>query len=151
MNKQCKSCVVSAGTHKPAEALHQQIAEPQPEALRLADECDESATHWVHEIDTRLKAAKMLRAQQARIAELEAICDEQQAGTERLRAQLAAQGVDVVRAAKALCKHAAKIQNINFDDYWLIHAEEFKEEAQIVLDAAQAKQCGKQCTSARES
>lgn len=44
----------------------------QAEALRLADECDESATHWVHEIDTRFKAAKMLRAQHARIAELEA-------------------------------------------------------------------------------
>jgi hypothetical protein len=54
--------------------------------------------------------------------------------------QPAAQGVDVVQAAKALCKHAAKVQNVNFDDYWLIHAEEFKEEAQIVLDAAQAKQ-----------
>lgn len=52
----------------------------------------------------------------------------------------AAQGMDVVQAAKALCKHAAKVQNVNFDDYWLIHAEEFKEEAQIVLDAAQAKQ-----------
>ena len=62
---------MSAGTHKPAEAV-QQIDEPQAEALRLADECDESATHWVHEIDTRLKAAKMLRAQHARIAELEA-------------------------------------------------------------------------------
>lgn len=56
--------------------------------------------------------------------------------------QPAAQGMDVVKAAKALCKHAAKVQNINFDDYWLIHAEEFKEEAQIVLDAAQAKQGG---------
>lgn len=56
--------------------------------------------------------------------------------------QPAAQGMDVVQAAKALCKHAAKVQNINFDDYWLIHAEEFKEEAQIVLDAAQAKQGG---------
>lgn len=56
--------------------------------------------------------------------------------------QPAAQGVDVVQAAKALCKHAAKVQNVNFDDYWLIHAEEFKEEAQIVLDAAQAKQGG---------
>lgn len=63
---------MSAGTHKPAEALHQQIEEPKSEALRLADECDESATHWVHEIDTRFKAAKMLRNQHARIAELEA-------------------------------------------------------------------------------
>jgi hypothetical protein len=54
-----------------AQCLHQ-IAEPQAEAMRLADECEESATHWVHEIDTRFKAAKMLRAQHARIAELEA-------------------------------------------------------------------------------
>lgn len=61
---------MSSGTHKPAEAMHQ-IAEPQAEALLLADECEESATHWAHEIDTRAKAAKMLRAQHARIAELE--------------------------------------------------------------------------------
>ena len=53
-----------------AQCLHQ-IAEPQADALRLADDCEESATHWVHEIDTRAKAAKMLRAQHARIAELE--------------------------------------------------------------------------------
>lgn len=71
MTNDCKTCPVSTGTHKPAEALHQKIEEPQPEAYRLADECEESATHWVHEIDTRFKAAKMLRAQQARIAELE--------------------------------------------------------------------------------
>lgn len=44
----------------------------QPEVLRLADECEESANSWLHEIDTRLKSAKMLRAQHARIAELEA-------------------------------------------------------------------------------
>jgi len=70
MTNDCKTCPVSTGTHKPAEAVHQ-IDEPQAEALRLADDCEESATHWVHEIDTRAKAAKMLRAQHARIAELE--------------------------------------------------------------------------------
>ena len=43
----------------------------QPEALQLAFECEESAFHWANEIDTRAKAAKLLRAQQARIAELE--------------------------------------------------------------------------------
>ena len=52
--------------------LHDKIDEQQAEAMSLADECEESATHWVHEIDTRFKAAKMLRAQHARIAELEA-------------------------------------------------------------------------------
>lgn len=70
MTNDCKTCPVSTGAHKPAEAVHQ-IDEPQAEALRLADECEESATHWVHEIDTRAKAAKVLRAQHARIAELE--------------------------------------------------------------------------------
>ena len=70
MTNDCKTCPVSTGTHKPAEAVHQ-IDEPQAEALRLADDCEESATHWVHEIDTRAKAAKMLCAQNARIAELE--------------------------------------------------------------------------------
>ena len=305
MNKQCTGCVVSAGTHKPAEALHQ-IDEPQAEALQLADECEESATHWVNEIDTRAKAAKLLRAQHAliveledtlqfverwavhhgskpsisaqealsciqhypaiheitksykdgkrpdtfnpyaRIAELESQLEAIGASVESLRkpaaapqavqaavplfwvrllrdglyegpvhnnsvggkmlrdekpgewhplylhtapahpaegvpaqcqnineprgcwrvacqlggkcrepersaAQPAAQGIDIVQAAKALCKHAAKVQNINFDDYWLIHAEEFKEEAKIVLDAAKAKQGEQQCTSARES
>lgn len=29
----------------------------QPEALRLADECEESARAWAHEIDTRQRAA----------------------------------------------------------------------------------------------
>ncbi|MDH0363430.1 hypothetical protein [Comamonas aquatica] len=72
MTNDCKTCPVSTGTHKPAEAVHVQIDEPQDEAMRLADECDESATHWVHEIDTRFKAAKMLRAQHARIEDLEA-------------------------------------------------------------------------------
>ena len=72
MTHDCKTCPVSTGTHKPAEAVHVQIDEPQDEAMRLADECDESATHWVHEIDTRFKAAKMLRAQHARIEDLEA-------------------------------------------------------------------------------
>ncbi len=72
MTNDCKTCPVSTGTHKPAEAVHVQIDEPQDEAMRLADECDESATHWVHEIDTRLKAAKMLRAQHARIEDIEA-------------------------------------------------------------------------------
>lgn len=71
MTNDCKTCPVSTGTHNPAEAVHQ-IDEQQAEALRLADDCEESATHWVHEIDTRAKAAKMLRAQHARIAELEA-------------------------------------------------------------------------------
>lgn len=52
----------------------------------------------------------------------------------------AAHGMDETAAAKALCKHAAKITNVNFDDYWLIHSEEFKEEVRIVLEAAQAKQ-----------
>lgn len=37
MNKQCAGCVVSAGTHKPAEALHK-IEEPKPNALSLLQE-----------------------------------------------------------------------------------------------------------------
>ena len=59
-----------------------------------------------------------------------------------LEAQLVAakQGMDVTSGAIALCKHASKIQNIDFDDNWAIHSDEFKEEAQLVLDAAQAKQ-----------
>lgn len=61
---------MSAGTHKPAEALHQQIAEPQPEALRLADMYDygDPAAHsntWKSAVCTEL------RRQHARIAELE--------------------------------------------------------------------------------
>ena len=72
---QCTGCAVQQGTHQPAEALHQQIDEPRSEAMRLADECEESAIHWVHEIDTRFKAAKMLRDQHARIAELESQLD----------------------------------------------------------------------------
>lgn len=279
---------MSAGTHKPAEALHQQIDEPKSEALRIADALDDYYTYVT--LDMMRQAAAELRRQNARIAELEAQLEAISAGgvellrkqaaapqavqaavpvawrltntafrkprfeyhdtkesaeqrqadfnrsvddgglhnltplyaapahpaegvpaqasewdgklPERLQSVLnalrlelpaavvndvefevrshyeamhtslstsrrmygaardrleaidaaqpdpfaatqpAAHGVDVVQAAKALCKHAAKVQNVNFDDYWLIHAEEFKEEAQIVLDAAQAKQWG---------
>lgn len=88
---QCTGCAVQQGTHQPAEALHK-IAEPQADAMRLADECEESAIHWVHEIDTRFKAAKMLRDQHARIAELESQLDAIGAGgVEPLRKQAAAQ------------------------------------------------------------
>lgn len=72
--------------------------------------------------------------------------DEQEARIAELEAQLAAathptqHGMDVIAGAIALCKHAAKIQNIDFDDYWAIHSGEFKEEAKLVLDAAQVKQ-----------
>lgn len=98
----CTGCAVQQGTHQPAEALHQQIAEPQAEAMRLADECDESATHWVHEIDTRFKAAKMLRAQQARIAELEDAADiaiERIAEMEGQLEAIGAGGVERLRAS----------------------------------------------------
>lgn len=65
----CKTCPVSTGTHKPAEALHQHIAEPQtqqPEALRQAE--------WLRKWFGRdgEMAAALLERQHARIAELEA-------------------------------------------------------------------------------
>lgn len=61
---------MSAGTHKPAEALHQQIAEPKSEALRIADALDDYYTYVT--LAMMRQAAAELRRQHARIAELEA-------------------------------------------------------------------------------
>ncbi|MDH1815401.1 hypothetical protein, partial [Comamonas aquatica] len=72
MTNDCKTCPVSTGTHKPAEAL-QQIAEPQPEALRLADAL--TVPECTLEYGDCMKAGELLRAQHARIAELEGQLD----------------------------------------------------------------------------
>jgi len=71
-NTECTNCPVSTGTHKPAEAVHQ-IAEPQPDALALA-ECLQKDV-W-QATPLRLSkvvelSAETLIAQRARIAELE--------------------------------------------------------------------------------
>lgn len=89
MTNDCKTCPVSTGTHKPAEAL-QQIAEPQPEALRLADAL--TVPECTLEYGDCMKAGELLRAQHARIAELEGQLDAIGAGgVESLRKQAAAQ------------------------------------------------------------
>ncbi|QXW17465.1 hypothetical protein KXJ72_11500 [Comamonas aquatica] len=72
MTNDCKTCPVSTGTHKPAEAVHQ-IDEPQTDALDLADKLEKDV--W-QATPLRLSkvvelAAEALRAQSARIAELE--------------------------------------------------------------------------------
>lgn len=66
---QCSGCPVHHGTHKPADALHQQIAEPQPEALRLADAL--TVPECTLEHGDCMKAGELLRSQQARIEQLE--------------------------------------------------------------------------------
>ncbi len=145
----CKNCPVNDG-YKPAEAVHE-IAEPktqQPEALRLADCIDPIVRPHAPDHLTSKVAADELRRQHARITELEDTTDIAIERIAELEAQLEAdtnltkKGLDVIAGAIALCKHAAKIQNIDFDDYWAIHSNEFKEEAKLVLDAAQAKQGG---------
>lgn len=45
----------------------------KPEALRLADECEESAQVWAHEIDTRQRAAAELRRLHVQSAQDEAL------------------------------------------------------------------------------
>lgn len=69
MTNDCKTCPVSTGTHKPAEALHQKIAEPQPTALGYADAISAGLSYTAPHI--LALAADELRAQHARIAELE--------------------------------------------------------------------------------
>lgn len=135
----------------PVEGVPAQAVQPQQamEALKAAMKADpEYAWSWHCAIwsgahDEGLETGAANRAA-ARVMHMAFDCDTTKNANfhaaHLAATQPAAQGLDVVQAAKALCKHAAKVQNINFDDYWLIHAEEFKEEAQIVLDAAQAKQ-----------
>mgnify|MGYP001626311377 CR=1 FL=1 len=52
----------------------------KPYALRLADECEESASVWANEIDTRQRAAKEMRRLQAEVellrSEIERRCKE---------------------------------------------------------------------------
>lgn len=121
-----------AGTHKPAEAMHQ-IADNadgwiQEGTLlyRLTDErkpknrdeinvlmadgsrTEEARTRRAGELldairlarSADAKAEETISALHARIAELEAICDEQQAGIESLRAEIAAapQAAQVIKA-----------------------------------------------------
>ena len=45
----------------------------KPDALRLADECEESAQVWAHEIDTRKRAAAELRRLHVQSAQDEAL------------------------------------------------------------------------------
>lgn len=45
----------------------------QPQALTLADKCDESAAAWMSEIDTRKQAAALLRAQHAALERKDAL------------------------------------------------------------------------------
>ena len=70
MTNDCKTCPVSTGTHKPAEALHQQIAEPQPTALGYADAISAGLSYTAPHI--LALAADELRAQHARIEDIEA-------------------------------------------------------------------------------
>lgn len=92
MTNDCKTCPVSTGTHKPADAVHQ-IDEPQTDALDLADKLEKDV--W-QATPLRLSkvvelAAEALRAQSARIAELESQLEAIGAGgVEPLRKQAAA-------------------------------------------------------------
>lgn len=48
------------------------MSDKQPEALLIADQCDESAKLWANEVRTRRQAAALLRTQHAEIAQLRA-------------------------------------------------------------------------------
>ena len=70
MTNDCKTCPVSTGTHKPAEAVHQ-IDEPQAEALRLAAELVEPIDGFQEPTMLEAAAAAELHRLHARITELE--------------------------------------------------------------------------------
>lgn len=70
MEKTCTVCVVSAGTHKPAEAVHN-IEEPKPNALRLVQEYRKTMPSDVLHLWAS-DACYKLFLQHERIAELEA-------------------------------------------------------------------------------
>ena len=100
MTNDCKTCPVSTGTHKPAEALHQQIAEPQPTALVYADAISAGLSYTAPHI--LALAADELRAQHARIAELEDAADiaiERMAELESQLEAIGAGGVERLRAS----------------------------------------------------
>lgn len=55
-----------------------------PQALALADKCEESAASWLREIDTRKQAAALLRTQHAEIERLNAAVKWEQNRAERI-------------------------------------------------------------------
>ena len=104
MTNDCKTCPVSTGTHKPAEAVHQ-IDEPQAEALRLAAELVEPIDGFQEPTMLEAAAAAELRRLHARIAELESQLEAIGAGgVEPLRKQVAAP--QAVQAAVPATNHS---------------------------------------------
>jgi hypothetical protein len=49
------------------------MTDKQPEALLIADQCDESAKRWANEVRTRRQAAALLRTQHAAIERKDAL------------------------------------------------------------------------------
>lgn len=49
------------------------MTDKQPEALLIADQCDESAKLWANEVRTRRQAAALLRTQHAAIKRKDAL------------------------------------------------------------------------------
>lgn len=53
--------------------LEKEMSDKQPEALLIADQCDESAKLWANEVRTRRQAAALLRTQHAAIERKDAL------------------------------------------------------------------------------
>lgn len=56
-----------------AEIERNRMTDKQPEALLIADQCDESAKLWANEVRTRRQAAALLRTQHAAIERKDAL------------------------------------------------------------------------------
>lgn len=63
------------------------MTDKQPDPLFLADQCEAMAAIWANEVETRLQAAALLRAQHKQIAAYKLLTESQEAQLSQHRAQ----------------------------------------------------------------
>lgn len=141
MEKTCTGCVVSAGTHKPAEAVHN-IKEPKPNALRLVQEYRKTMPSDVLHLWAS-DACDTLFCQYERIAELEALLAANQPAAQGMEKKL----IDFIEASGDVRLSRCRIGSIKGHIRWDVefgHDDSVRgktlQEAITKALAAQAKQ-----------
>lgn len=88
----------------------------QPESLRIADECEQSAKEWLQEVETRKQAAVELRRLHAENEALKKVAEAEresrqaaQIENEALKARIARADVELQRAVIAEREACAKV------------------------------------------
>lgn len=94
--------------------MEKEMSDKQPEALLIADQCDESAKLWANEVRTRRQAAALLRAQHTEIERLASCIKHANAQAERFEREWYLRG-DAIERKDALLRQAHEA--IETDDW----------------------------------